>query len=167
MIISKQNVITILLFFTVLRILCLFCKACYAETLIDNCHNMNAWYSMTTKTDLCTWNAISIAPLPWGAAQCQFYSATHTYTPAHKHTHRVWTEVLGGRGMWYRNPCPLISSSDNYVWRSFVPCFCKTLHKSLWNWHDGYSRRQLLPPGLSHSPFFSLSPITKTDVYNK
>lgn len=86
----------------------------------------------------------------------QLHSITHTCTPVHRQTHSlVW--ALGQRWMWYRNPCPLISSFDNYVWRSLVPCFGKTLHKSLWNWHDGYSWRQPLPAVLSLPPVFALS----------
>ena len=98
-------------------------------------------------------NVTSSGPLPWGTSSMSvLLNNTHTYTPAHTNTntHKIWTRgPWGGRGMWYGNPCPLISSSDNYVWRSFVPWFGTTVYKSLWNWHDGYSPWQLLPPGLS------------------
>ena len=82
----------------------------------------------------------------------QQHTHTHTYTCTQTNTQSLDRGSWRRRGMRYGNPCPLISSSDNYVWRSFVPCFGKTLHKSLWNWHDGYSWRQLLPPGLSPHP---------------
>lgn len=94
----------------------------------------------------------------------QQHTSAHLHTDKHREPGRAsWRQ----RAMWYRNPCPLISSSDNYVWRSFVPCSDKTLHKSLWNWHDGYLWRQLLPPSPFGPPISALLPVTQADVYNK
>lgn len=115
-------------------------------------HRLSVWHSH--KDRLTHW---------WECnQQCSFapedqlnVSFTHPYTHTHLHADK---HTQPGRGSWrrrrlrYRDPCPLISASDNYVWRSFVPCFGETLHKSLWNWHDGYSGRQLLPSGLSPHP---------------
>lgn len=76
------------------------------------------------------WDTIYSPSLPWGLNECLFYSVTHIHTPACRQTHCAWSVPQGKRGMWWGNLCPLISSSDNYTWRSFVPRLGKTLDKS-------------------------------------
>lgn len=92
----------------------------YADTLICSCHNINTQSGIPTKTDSHTWNATSSAPLARGPAQCQFQSTTHTYTPAHRQTHRAQTGGPGGEGgcdteipvHWY---LPLITMCEGHL----------------------------------------------------